>query len=268
MSKQLLTKDDYSKHKSWKDIFSDGEVDINKIQLRPSWKKVIKPLFEDKRTQTKINDKLTEELKLNKQIYPHPESLFRAFNTTKYKNIKVVILGQDPYFDFELCESIKVPQAMGLSFSVPKGINIPSSLSNIYKNLKINGHIEKMPVHGNLESWANQGCLLLNTSLTVLHGSNNKNCHQGSWNWFTNGVIQHISDNCDNVVFVLWGSNALEKMQLIDLDKHEVIVSSHPSGLSCHKPMKQYPAFNDVDQFGDINKKLKEWGKTIIDWNV
>jgi uracil-DNA glycosylase len=268
MSEEVLTISVYSQHRTWYDVFNDNKVNLKILPIRSSWKKVISPLLLNPKFQKNINEKLSNELKNGKEIYPYPDSVFRAFNTTKYKDVCVVILGQDPYFDYELFDSLKTPQAMGLSFSVPKGTKIPSSLSNIFNNLLKYKHIKSIPTHGNLESWASQGCLLLNTSLTVIHGSNNKNCHQSNWCWFTNEIIKYLSEHCEHIIFVLWGSNALEKMPLIDVDKHEVIVSSHPSGLSCHKPIKQYPAFYECDHFGKVNNKLIEWNKEPIDWNI
>ncbi len=157
---------------------------------------------------------------------------------------------------------------MGLSFSVPIDFEIPSSLVNIYSNLVKYNHIKEKPKSGNLENWAKQGCLLLNSSLTVLDGSDNKNCHKSIWKWFTDSIIKYISNNKEHVVFVLWGSEALEKLNLIDLDKHDAVISSHPSGLSANKKLKTYSAFNDVDHFGTINNMLEKWNMKTINWNV
>jgi uracil-DNA glycosylase len=120
--------------------------------------------------------------------------------------------------------------------------------------------------HGNLEFWALQGCLMLNTALTVLRGK--KFCHAKVWQWFTDKVIKYLSAHKDRIIFVLWGSPAYSKINLIDQDKHEVIISSHPSGLSCNKPMKEYPPFDDVDHFGDINKLFRKWGEPEIIWQL
>jgi uracil-DNA glycosylase len=109
---------------------------------------------------------------------------------------------------------------------------------------------------------------MINSSLTVLHGSANKNCHANVWKWFTDKIIKYISDKTKNTVFVLWGSNAYEKINLIDLDEHEVIISSHPSGMSADKKMKNFPAFNDNDHFGKINEYLKKHNKDEIIWSI
>jgi uracil-DNA glycosylase len=264
----MLNIKQYSEIKSWSEKFPDGKICLKNINFHDSWKEMFDILFQDTRFTNRIEKEISEELQEEKNliIHPKPEFVINAFLLTKLKKLKVVILGQDPYFDHEIHDNKLIPQAMGLSFSVPEGIKIPSYLRNIFSNLKKNKHIENIPEHGNLENWAKQGVLLLNTSLTVKDGTNNKNCHQFQLSWFTNEIIKYISKNKKNVIFVLWGSNALEKKDLIDENKHKIIISSHPSGLSANKKMKEYPAFNDVDHFGEINKILDEWEKTLINW--
>jgi uracil-DNA glycosylase len=268
----MLSKSSYSKVPTWKEKFADNKVSLSLLDkdFHKSWKELFEKLSNDKRFQNRVERELSEELKDDEKLimHPPPDYVFNAFKLTTFKKLKVVIIGQDPYFDHETHENRNVSQAMGLSFSVPFGIKVPSSLRNIYANLKKYGHIQNIPEHGNLESWAEQGCLLLNTSLTVKDGTINKNCHQFIWGWFTDEIISYISDNKEHVIFVLWGSHALGKKDLIDTNKHEVIVSSHPSGLSVGKPMKEYPAFNANDHFGKINEKLKEWDRNEIDWNL
>lgn len=266
----MLTKSSYSKKSSWEKQFPDKKVSFANIPFHKSWDKLFDKLINNKRFENRTEEGLTEELEENGNIiiHPMPEFVFNAFNLTSLKKLKVVVIGQDPYFDHEDYKKRIVPQAMGLSFSVPIGVKIPSSLRNIYSNLVKYKHIESIPGHGNLESWAEQGCLMLNTSLTVKDGSLNKNCHQFLWSWFTDEVIDYISTNKDNVIFVLWGSHALNKKDLIDVKKHKVIVSSHPSGLSVGKPLKEYPAFNARDHFGEINETLEEWGRKKIDWSI
>jgi uracil-DNA glycosylase len=270
----MLSKTTYSVDKTWKEKFPDNNVNLsgNDIteSIYESWTPLFDRLFSDQRFKSRIEKGLSDEMKdnLNLIMYPKPDFIFNAFGLTSLKKLKVVILGQDPYFNHEMHENKIVPQAMGLSFSVPNGVEIPSSLKNVYANLKKYGHIKKMPEHGNLESWAKQGVLMLNTSLTVKTGSANKNCHQFIWKWFTDEIISYISENKSNVIFVLWGSPAYAKKDLIDTSKHELIVSSHPSGLSFAKPMSGHPAFVNQDHFGKINAKLKEWGKSEIDWTI
>lgn len=264
-NKTILTKETYAKVKSWEQKYPDSYVDLKNSKIDSSWKNLFDELYNDERFENLVQKTLSESLESGKSdIHPAPEYVFNAFKLTSLDDLKVVIIGQDPYFSYE----DNVHQAMGLSFSVPYGVSVPSSLKNIYSNLVKNGHINDVPNHGNLELWAKQGCLMLNTSLTVLDGDKNKNCHQNIWKWFTDKVIRYISNKKENIIFVLWGGNAIEKMTLIDLDKHEVLTSSHPSGLSCGKPFKSHSAFNATDHFGDANNILKKWDKKEIVWDV
>jgi len=243
-------------------------VSFEKIKINASWEQFI--LNEMGKPHWKQLEKyLSHVLKKydgNVEIYPYPKLVFSAFNITPLNKVKIVILGQDPYFRNELLKKKLIPQAMGLSFSVPKGLKIPSSLNNIYKNLSKFGHIEAKPTHGDLTSWAEQGCLMLNTSLTVKHGK--KNGHSKYWKPFTDAVIKYVSDNTEHVCFILWGSNALSKYKFIDDKKHNIIISSHPSGLSCNRPLRSYEPFCNVDHFGMANKYLVEHEKQPIDFSL
>jgi uracil-DNA glycosylase len=251
----MLSVNDY-KYKSWQQKFPDSHV-ILEPDINTSWLDLFSKLVSDKRYGL-IERKLSSLIREGKKIYPYPDLVFSAFKFTPFDGLKVVIIGQDPYPHSEK----GIPQAMGLSFSVPFGIGIPSSLENIYANMMEFGHLSFMPKHGNLQFLAYQGCLFLNTSLTVTDGE--KNSHASLWKWFTDEIIKSISDKANKIIFVLWGGPALEKMQLIDVGKHEVIISSHPSGLSFHKPLRQYPPFKDRDHFGEINKLLKQDAKQEI----
>lgn len=270
----MLSKKKYSEVITWKEKFPDNKVNLSSDEIKESiydsWIPLFDKLFTDQRFKNRIEKELSEDMIKNPNLnmYPKPDYVFNAFGLTSFKKLKVVILGQDPYFNHENYDDKIVPQAMGLSFSVPQGVMIPSSLKNVYTNLKKNGHIDKIPESGNLESWAKQGVLMLNTSLTVKEGSINKNCHQFIWKWFTDEIISYISENKSNIIFVLWGSPAYSKKELIDTSKHELIISSHPSGLSYTKPMSGYSAFVNQDHFGIINKKLNEWGMKEIDWTI
>lgn len=270
MTDQLLSIENYSLYKTWTEKYSrvHYEVDIRKLDIHKSYSKFI-----DSEFQKEYIDKLNAYLKLclvktngTVKIFPYPDLIFNALNITPLDRIKVVILGQDPYHGFEIFHDKIVPQAMGLSFSVPDGETIPSSLNNIYKNMIKFGHLDKMPKNGNLTFWALQGCLMLNTSLTVQSGIPNSHCRY--WLPFSDSLIQYISDECDKIVFVLWGSCSLQKLNLIDYKKHHVIISSHPSGLSANKPLKSFKSFNEVDHFGEINNYLKQDKKTTILWNL
>jgi uracil-DNA glycosylase len=220
-----------------------------------------------------IEDELKKLLKENKglKIYPLPKYLFASFLITPAYELKVVIIGQDPYFNNEEFftkngHSKLVPQGMGLSFSVPHDFTIPSSLCYIYDNLVKFKHLKKRPTTGNLSFWGAQGCLMLNTSLTVEHGK--KESHMKMWKWFTDYIIKYISDNFNDIIFLIWGGHAYKKLELIDIDKHHISVSSHPSGLSANKPFGNYPSFMNKDHFGEVNKFLREKGKLEIIWDI
>ena len=263
----LINIKNYS-YKTWGEKYPDHKVSLKELPTHHSWndffkKKYNKPYFK------KIESNLSYCLKKTDgkiKIYPYPDLVFKAFNITPLDKVKVVLLGQDPYFKSILYNNKLIPQAMGLSFSVPYGIPIPSSLNNIYRNLVKYNHIINMPMHGDLEFWAYQGCLMLNTSLTVQHG--HKNSHVKYWTPFTDKLIKYISNNCKNIIFVLWGAQALDKIKFINCKNHKVIISSHPSGLSYNKPLRHYSPFIDQDHFGIINKYLKKHGKQEIIWQV
>ena len=183
---------------SWKPLLSD---------------EVLKPYY------LKIQQFLERQDKLGKVIYPPRKDIFNAFNLTTPQNVKVVIIGQDPYHGYG--------QAHGLCFSVKKGAKIPPSLRNIFKELEDDIGCE-IPIHGDLSHWASQGVFLLNTILTV--EEKQASSHQGiGWEEFTDKVIQTISDNKEKVVFILWGNYARKKEYLIDSKKHLVIESAHPA---------------------------------------
>jgi uracil-DNA glycosylase len=255
-----LDRTQYAKLPQW-----TTETSLKESKIHKSWRPLFDKLFADDKFE-QIETQLTEDATTD-MIHPKPDLVFNAFRLTSFKTLKVVIIGQDPYFDHETFNKNIIPQAMGLSFSVPCGIKVPSSLKNMYTNLKKYNHIKSIPNHGNLEQWTEQGCLLLNASLTVKDGTKNKNCHQDIWSWFTDEIIKYISETKEHVVFVLWGSFALNKKDLIDTDKHSIVVSSHPSGLSCNQPLRGYGSFINTDSFGLVNKQLKEWEMEEINWN-
>lgn len=184
-------------------------------------------------------------------IYPSMYDIFNSMKKTPFDNVKVVILGQDPYHE--------EGQAMGLSFSVPKGVKIPPSLVNIYKEITAETG-EQMPNSGDLTGWAEQGVLLLNAVLTVR--AHQANSHKGKgWEEFTDGIIKTISSQKENVVFLLWGANARSKKQLIDTNKHLVLESAHPS------PLSAYNGFFNCGHFTKANEYLIKHGKTPIEWS-
>lgn len=184
-------------------------------------------------------------------VYPDMHDIFNSMKKTSFNDVKVVILGQDPYHEPK--------QAMGLAFSVPKGVALPPSLVNIYKEIE-NETGDKMPDYGDLTGWTEQGVLLLNTVLTVREHA--ANSHKGKgWEDFTDGIIKKISDKRSAVVFMLWGSNARSKRVLIDGDKHLVLECAHPS------PLSAYNGFFGCGHFLKANEYLIKHGKLPIDWS-
>jgi uracil-DNA glycosylase len=190
----------------------------------------------------------TEKL-AQKAIFPPEDLVFSAFNKVPLSEVKVVILGQDPYHG--------AGQAMGLSFSVADGVKVPPSLKNIYKELQTDLNIAPSK-SGNLNNWANQGVFLLNAALTVESGKANSHQKIG-WLTFTDAVISLISAQCDGVVFMLWGNFAKAKNELIDAQKHCVLEAAHPSPLAGG-------AFFGSQHFSKANEYLVSKGKTAIDW--
>ncbi|MBU2280245.1 MAG: uracil-DNA glycosylase [Gammaproteobacteria bacterium] len=200
-----------------------------------------------------IIDAVKQARVVGEVIYPPEADVFSAFKLTDFTNLKVVIIGQDPYHGPN--------QAHGLSFSVRPGVAIPPSLRNMYKELALEYPDFQMPKHGCLESWATQGVLLLNTVLTVVANQPNSHRHLG-WEQFTDNVIRAISDKAEPVVFLLWGSHAMKKQKLIDSDKHHILTAPHPSPLSAHR------GFLGCGHFMAANQWLQAQGKTAIDWQV
>ena len=261
----LLTKEIYADVDGWDTYFDSGK-DLKHMQYHLTWHVMFAYLFKHIKFK-KINNTLKELLRKNRKIklYPLPSHITSAFQITPASDTRVVFIGQDPYFNSEPYNLTYVPQAMGMSFSVPSGTRIPSSLENIYANMMKYGHIAKIPKSGNLWFWASQGCLMLNTALTVIDST--KESHHKLWEWFTDYVIQYISENMNNIIFVLWGWDACKKINKIDLDKHHTICSSSPSGLYASRPLQQYPAFMSEDHFGKINQILEKIGSRKIIWN-
>lgn len=183
-------------------------------------------------------------------VFPQYENIFRAFNLLKLDELKVVIIGQDPYHGLN--------QANGLAFSVCDRCKIPPSLQNIYKELVDDMHCF-MPANGNLSKWAEQGVLLINSVLTVQESKPNSHKEKG-WEIFTDTVIKKISDRDENIVFILWGAASKKKEKFIDKEKHFIIKSAHPS------PLSAYRGFFGSKPFSKTNNYLKEQKKQTIDW--
>jgi len=186
------------------------------------------------------------------KIYPRNTDIFKAFELTPYTEVKVVVIGQDPYHGLD--------QANGLAFSVNTGIKLPPSLKNIFKELKRDLNIET-PKHGNLEKWATQGVLLINSTLTVRAGTPNSHQQLG-WNKFTDFVIQLLSAKKNGIVFLLWGKFAQEKEKLINHKNHHILISSHPSPFSAHR------GFIGSNHFSKTNLILKSNNNLPINWDI
>ncbi len=219
------------------------------VKIEAGWKKALAPLF-DKPYFSQITAHLKTEKALGRIIYPKGSLLFNAFEQTPYDQLKVVILGQDPYHN--------PGQAMGLSFSVPEGVKIPPSLMNIYKELNKDIGMA-MPNTGNLTKWAQQGVLLLNAALSVRANEPASHSKIG-WMDFTDDVIQTISREKNNIVFILWGNFAAQKQIFIDATKHKILKAAHPS------PLSAYNGFFGCKHFSATNEYLRQHHLTPIDW--
>lgn len=225
-------------------------MEARKVQIEESWYQVLADEF-DQPYFHQIIAFLKQEKSAGKTIYPPGPLIFNAFNSTPFQQVKVVILGQDPYHG--------PGQAMGLSFSVPGGIAIPASLHNIYKELKSDLGI--IPTgHGDLSAWASQGVFLLNAMLTVEQRLAGSHKHIG-WHKFTDAVIQKLSEHRDHLVFMLWGNFARSKRSLIDTERHLVLESAHPSPLAGN-------AFQGNRHFSQANAYLSSHGYIPVNWQL
>lgn len=221
------------------------------LTLHSSWQKHLKDEFQ-KDYFIKLDQFLSQEEKLGKNIFPKTQNIFSAFNQTHFEDVRVVIIGQDPYHGKD--------QAHGLSFSVNPGIKIPPSLVNIYKELKSDLDIET-PDHGHLMSWAKSGVLLLNNVLTVEESRAASHQKKG-WEEFTDKVIDVLSREKEGLVFILWGAPAQKKASRVDEKRHFLIKSVHPS------PLSSYRGFFGSKPFSKANNYLVESHQRPIDWQL
>lgn len=227
----------------------DAGAGAREVRLDPAWLAHLQPEFQQDYMRS-LKAFLQQEKRLGKTIYPPGEQIFNALNTTPLDRVKVVILGQDPYHG--------PGQAHGLCFSVQPGVPVPPSLLNIYKELQADLGIAPAG-HGYLQSWAEQGVLLLNAVLTVEKFK--AASHQGKgWERFTDRVVEVLNAQRENLVFLLWGSYAQKKGQIIDRKRHLVLQSTHPSPLSAHR------GFLGCRHFSQANAYLTETGQSPIDW--
>lgn len=220
------------------------------VNIGNDWDEILADEFQ-KEYYLKLRAFLKSEYKSH-LIHPDMYDIFNALKWTSYAGTKVVILGQDPYHE--------VNQAHGLAFSVQKGVKIPPSLLNMYKEL----HDELglyIPNNGYLEKWARQGVLLLNASLTVRDGQANSHRNKG-WEIFTDRVVQCLNDREDSVIFMLWGNNAKEKIKVITNPYHKILTAAHPSPLSASR------GFFGCGHFKTANRMLEQMGKEPVDWQI
>ena len=218
------------------------------VKIDPTWKMVLKEEF-DKDYFVKLTSYIKTDINSGITVYPKGSNIFSAFNYTPFNEVKVVILGQDPYHGAN--------QAHGLSFSVPEGVTPPPSLVNIFKELKTDLGIDP-PSSGNLERWAKQGVFLLNAVLTVRAGQAASHSRIG-WTQFTDAVIKKLSDKRDGIIFLLWGNFAKGKKSLIDSSKHFILEAAHPSPLA-------RGAFFGSKHFSQTNEILIKSNKSQIIW--
>lgn len=214
-----------------------------------TWEDIIE-IEKQKPYYSKLKEEIDKRYE-NSRIFPEKKNIFKAFSLCKIENLKVVILGQDPYHGFG--------QAQGLSFSTPKEIKNPPSMVNILKEINDDLGVKSICEDGDLIPWAKQGVMLLNTILTVEEGLP-KSHHNLGWEIFTDNIIKYINDNKNGVVFILWGSPAISKSKLIDKSKHHILSAPHPS------PLSSYRGFFGCKHFSKTNEILNKLGKTQIIW--
>ena len=221
----------------------------NNIKIESSWKKLLASEFEKDYFKT-LSEFVRNEY-LTSTIYPKPQDMFRAFDLCPVSQVKVVIIGQDPYHGPQ--------QANGLSFAVHENIQLPPSLKNIFKEIEQDLGIHTKP-NGDLSRWAQQGVLLLNATLTVRAHTPGSHQQKG-WEQFTDAVIKQLSEEKEHLVFLLWGNYAKQKGSHIDRSKHLVLEAAHPSPFSAHS------GFFGCKHFSKTNEYLKEHGLTEVDWS-
>lgn len=268
--------------KTWCNFFPDKKVKLRSLVFNPAWNEFF-DLIEKKSYFRRMEEILSEYLVKNKDaVIPYPELVFNPMNVLSPSKIKNVRIGQDPYPTVSKINGQWIPEAMGFSFSVPRGHPKPRSLENIYQNMLEYKHLSKIPETGCLATWVMQGCFMINASLTTFAGK--RNAHANVWKHFTNDLLAYINNKCNNVVFNVWGKDAHLLCLNIDPVKHCVITSSHPSPLGFDKtfsgfvygPVKNsknrkvvtYPPFKTIDHCGLTNEYLKSVNKGEIMWDL
>lgn len=249
------------------------ESQVIKKPFKPIINKLWYDIFEqiDKDIWDISEEYYNELIEKNPNVFPIYTKIFNFTNLVIPDEIKVCIIGQDPYHGIYKDKETNhyYPEAVGLSFSVHKNCPIPSSLQNIYKNLKLNKHIHTNPSHGDLSYWAYQGVLMINSALTV--EKSKPNSCQSIWCEFTDELIKIISSKYNGIVFLLWGKHAhYKKLNNIikNQSSHYFVISSHPSGYSANSTYREFKSFMNTDHFGLTNKYLFDQNKNIIDWQI
>lgn len=236
---------------------------MNSIKLDSSWLKHLSSEF-DKPYFQEIKNFLQQQISTKTKFFPPANLIFNALDSANFQEVKVVIIGQDPYHSSEFQDGKEIPHAHGLSFSIPQQAKkVPPSLKNIYKEIyqDLGPENFQIPTHGNLQSWADQGVLLLNATLTVQAHQANSHSKIG-WQTFTDQIITQLSQHRENLVFLLWGSFARSKKELIDTSKHLILESAHPSPFSAHK------GFFGTKPFSQANQYLSQHSISPINWQV
>jgi uracil-DNA glycosylase len=260
---------------NWKKCLKNGKIKLRSLLFNPDWDEFFDQIEHNKFFKS-LETHLTKYIEEGRIILPWAELVFNIFNILSPQQIRVVFIGQDPYADTEIIDNERIPQATGCSFSIPLGFPISASLRNIFKNLHHFGHIQKIPDHGCLAFWISQGCFMMNATLTTFYKKSNS--HVTIWKDFTNNLIHYLNNKFQNLVFVAWGKNAHQLCLNIDLKRHHIITSSHPSPFSCVDPMSgitytiprnnvTYPSFQSNDHFGQINEYFKKFRRPPIYWD-
>jgi uracil-DNA glycosylase len=230
-----------------------------KPEIEKSWKEAMNSNFTSEYF-VQLKSFLKQEKKLSR-VFPEGKNIFKAFNSTPFNEVKVVIIGQDPYHTYETIDGKILPHAHGLCFSISKAAKkVPPSLKNIFKEIHQDLGYD-IPNHGNLSSWAKQGVLLLNATLTVRAHEAGSHQKQG-WETFTDSAIKKLSEEKKGLVFLLWGRFAQNKEELIDTSKHHILKAAHPS------PFSAYNGFFGCQHFSKTNEILSNNGSKKIDWKI
>lgn len=262
---------------NWRDYYGKSKVNILNLFTNVRWQPFVDTIYQHRYIDN-INNELTQMIKDKRQIVPYPQLLFNSFNCVSPNRLKVIIIGQDPYPNYQVINGVKIPDACGSSFSLPLGCNKAKTFVNIIKNLKKYGHLNHDPTTASLSYWILQGVFLFNSTLTTIQTKSNT--HTKLWNDFSKDFISYVNQNLTDVLFLVWGRDAYNVCKDIDVKRHHLIISSHPSPLATDKTFSitgrgknkniknTYPPFSNCDHFGLANEWLISKGKTPIFWHI